>query len=69
MGSVACRQIGHLSLQVLHFHVGVTLGGSHPGMPQQFLHRPQSGPGAQGVSGEGVAEQVRAGAIGDAGRI
>ena len=46
--------------------MGVALGSGHPGAAQQLLHRPQTGPGAQGVGGEGAAQQVGAGAIGDA---
>ena len=53
---VVGRQIDHLSLQVLDFEMGVALGGGHPGVAQQFLHRSQVGPGAQGMGGEGVAQ-------------
>jgi len=61
------RQLGHLRLQILHLQVGVALGGRHPGMAQQFLHRSQVRPGAQGVGGEGVAQYMWPGAISDAG--
>jgi hypothetical protein len=36
--------------------VGVALGGGHPSVAQQFLHRSQIGPGAQSVDGESVAQ-------------
>ena len=62
------RQIGDLSLQILGLHVRIPLGGGHPGVAQQLLHRPQVRPSAQSVGGEGVAQQVGAGAIGDGGR-
>ena len=50
------RQISHVRLQVLDFQVGVALSGRDPGVAQQLLHRPEIGPGAQGVGGEGVAQ-------------
>jgi len=61
------RHISHLILQILHLQVGVALGGGDPGVAQQFLHRPEIGPGAQGVGGEGVAQYMWPGAISDAG--
>ncbi len=68
MGSVVSRQIGYLRLQVLDFEMGVSLSCRHPSVAQQLLHRPQVGPGTQGMSSEGVAQQVWAGAVGDIGR-
>jgi len=45
------QQSCHLRLQILDFEVSVALGGGDPGVAQEFLHRPQIGPGAQGVGG------------------
>ena len=61
-------QLRYLCLQVLYLKVRVAPGGGDPGVAQQLLHRPQIGPGAQSMGGEGVAQQMRAGAIGDAAR-
>ena len=62
------RQIGNLSLQVLCLQMCVTLCGGHPGVAQQFLHSADVGPGAEGMGSERMPENMRAGAVGDAGR-
>jgi hypothetical protein len=46
------RQIGDLGLQVLDLQMGVALGGRHPGVAQQLLHRAQIGPGGGARSGD-----------------
>ena len=61
------RQCSHLSLQIFDLELRIALGGRHPGVTQQLLHRAEVGPGTQGVGGEGVAQYMWPGAISDAG--
>jgi len=52
--------------EVLEIKVRVNLGGADVGMPQQFLHRAQIAAGFQQVAGEGMPEEMRVHALGQA---
>ena len=45
--------------------MGIDHGGTHAGMPQQFLHRANVLTRFQQVGGKGMAERVGAGGLGD----
>ena len=57
-------QVAHHALQPLVEHVGVDLRRRDVGMAEQLLHDAQVGAVLQEVAGEGVAQHVRADAVG-----